>query len=216
LVLPNYTVATLGPHYSPVQLLLVGGVSLALYAIFIFIQTVRHRDYFLEDVDDELSSDSIPKDTPSKTISVISALLLIISLVAVILLAKVLSSPLDRFVAKAGLPQTFVGVVIAAIVLLPEGLAALKAALLNRLQTRMNLALGFAVASVALTIPTVAVVSLLLGQSLTLGLTPASTTLLLLTLFASTLTLGTGRTTVLQGAVHLVVFTVFILLAAVP
>jgi Ca2+:H+ antiporter len=99
---------------------------------------------------------------------------------------------------------------------LPEGLAALKAALLNRLQTSMNLALGSAVASVALTIPTVAVVSLLLGQSLTLGLTPASTTLLLLTLFASTLTLRTGRTTVLQGAVHLVVFTVFILLAAVP
>jgi Ca2+:H+ antiporter len=216
LVLPNYTVATLGPHYSPVQLLLVGGVSLALYGIFVFIQTVRHRDYFLENFDDELPSDGTPKDKPSNRISIISAILLIISLVAVVLLAKVLSDPLDWIVATAGLPQAFVGVVIAAVVLLPEGLAALKAALLNRLQTSINLALGSAVASVALTIPTVAVVSLLLRQNLTLGLTPASTTLILLTLFASTLTLGTGRTTVLQGAVHLVIFTVFILLAAVP
>jgi Ca2+:H+ antiporter len=216
LVLPNYTVATLGPLYSPVQLLFVGAVSLALYCIFVFIQTIRHRDYFLENADDASPSGDTPQDKPSNRITAISAILLIISLVAVVLLAKVLSDPLDRIVATAGLPQAFVGVVIAAIVLLPEGLAALKAALLNRLQTSINLALGSAVASIALTIPTVAVVSLLLGQKLILGLTPASTVLLLLTLFVSTLTLGTGRTTVLHGAVHLVIFAVFILLAAVP
>src|SRR6185369_14364428 len=107
---------------------------------------------------------------------------------AVVLLAKILSHPLERFVAAAGLPQTFVGVAIATIVLLPEGLAAVKAALLNRLQNSMNLALGSAIASIALTIPTVAVVSLLLGQKLILGLTPENTVLLLLTLFVSTLT----------------------------
>jgi Ca2+:H+ antiporter len=216
LVLPNYTVATLGPHYSPIQLLFVGAVSLALYCIFVFIQTIRHRDYFLENADDASPSGDTPQDKPSNRITAITAVLLVISLVAVVLLAKVLSDPLDRIVATAGLPQAFVGVVIAAIVLLPEGLAALKAALLNHLQTSINLALGSAVASIGLTIPTVAVVSLLLGQKLILGLTPASTVLLLLTLFVSTLTLGTGRTTVLQGAVHLVIFTVFILLAAVP
>jgi len=216
LVLPNYTAATLGPLYSPIQLMFVGAVSLALYCIFVFIQTIRHRDYFLENADDASPSGDTPQDKPSNRITAISAVLLVISLVAVVLLAKVLSDPLDRIVATAGLPQAFVGVVIAAIVLLPEGLAALKAALLNRLQTSINLALGSAVASIALTIPTVAVVSLLLGQKLILGLTPASTVLLLLTLFVSTLTLGTGRTTVLHGAVHLVIFAVFILLAAVP
>jgi Ca2+:H+ antiporter len=215
LVLPNYTVATLGPHYSPVQLLSVGAVSLALYCIFVFVQTIRHRDYFLDSADSETASDG-PHEKPSNGISAISALLLIVSLVAVVLLAKILSNPLERLVATTGLPQTFVGVVIAAIVLLPEGLAAVKAALLNRLQNSMNLALGSAIASIALTIPTVAVVSLLLGQKLVLGLTPENTVLLLLTLFVSTLTLGTGRTTVLQGAVHLVIFAVFILLAAAP
>jgi Ca2+:H+ antiporter len=216
LVLPNYTVATVGPLYSPVQLLAIGAVSVALYGIFVFIQTIRHRNYFLEVGDDALESGDAPHDKPSNKTTAISAVLLIVSLIAVVLLAKVLSGPLDKIVAMAGLPQAFVGVVIAAIVLLPEGLAAVKAALLNRLQSSINLALGSALASIALTIPTVTVVSLLLGQKLVLGLTPASTVLLLLTLFVSTLTLGTGRTTVLQGAVHLVIFIVFILMAAVP
>jgi Ca2+:H+ antiporter len=215
LVLPNYTLATLGPLYSPVQLLAIGAVSVALYGIFVFIQTMRHRNYFLEVGEDALESDA-PHDRPSNKATSISAVLLVVALIAVVLLAKVLSAPLDKLVAMANLPQAFVGVVIAAIVLLPEGLAAVKAALLNRLQSSINLALGSALASIALTIPTVAVVSLVLGQKLVLGLTPASTVLLLLTLFVSTLTLGTGRTTVLQGAVHLVIFIVFVLMAAVP
>jgi Ca2+:H+ antiporter len=215
LVLPNYTITTLGPYYSPVQLLSVGAVSLVLYCIFIFVQTIRHRDYFIDTADDETAAGDTPHDNPSNRITAISAVMLIVSLAAVVLLAKALSYPLDRAIAAAGLPQAFVGVVIAAIVLLPEGLAAVKAAVLDRLQSSMNLALGSAVASIALTIPTVAVASLLLEQKLVLGLTPQSTVLLLLTLFISTLTLGTGRTTVLQGAVHLVTFAVFILLAAV-
>ena len=132
------------------------------------------------------------------------------------LLAKVLSKPLDLAVQRAGLPVAFVGVVIAAVVLLPEGVAALKAALANRLQSSINLALGSAVASIGLTIPAVAVVSLVFGTPLMLGLSDENMVLLLLTLFASTLTLGTGRTTVLQGAVHLVIFAVFLLLSAVP
>jgi Ca2+:H+ antiporter len=216
LVLPNYTASTLGPLYSPVQLLFVGAVSFALYCIFVFIQTIRHREYFLEDVGNESDSSDGPHDKPSNVIAWTSAVLLTASLVFVVLLAKVLSRPLESLVTTAGLPQTVVGIVIASIVLLPEGLAATKAALLNRLQSSMNLALGSAIASIALTIPTVAVASLLLGQRLVLGLTPANTVLLLLTLFVSTLTLGTGRTTVLQGAVHLVIFMVFILLAAIP
>jgi Ca2+:H+ antiporter len=215
LILPNYTLATAGPHYAPIQLLFVGVVSFVLYCIFIFVQTIRHRDYFLDNDDDE-AHDAAPRHRPSNRTAVISVVLLIIALACVVLLAKILSYPLDQAVAAVGLPPTFVGVVIAAVVLLPEGIAAVKAAMLNRLQNSVNLALGSALASIALTIPTVAGISLIWQQKLVLGLTPQSMVLLLLTLFTSTLTLGTGRTTVLQGAVHLVIFAVFILLSAVP
>jgi Ca2+:H+ antiporter len=134
----------------------------------------------------------------------------------VVLLAKLLSFPLTLAVQNAGLPLSFVGVVIAAVVLLPEGLAAMNAALSNRLQSSINLALGSAVASIGLTIPAVAAVSLIFGVPLVLGLSDEDMVLLMLTLFAATLTLGTGRTTVLQGAVHLVIFSVFLLLSVIP
>jgi Ca2+:H+ antiporter len=216
LVLPNYTLTTPGPHYSPFQLIFVGVVSLLLYGMFIFVQTIRHRDYFLELPDGEAESEDVPVDKPSDQIALFSLGLLVLSLVAVVLLAKILSPPLDTAVAAAGLPQAFVGVVIAAIVLLPEGIAATQAAMLNRLQNSMNLALGSAIASIGLTIPVVAVVSLMWDMKLVLGLSPGNTVLLLLTLFVSTLTLGTGKTTVLQGAIHLVIFAVFIVMSAVP
>jgi Ca2+:H+ antiporter len=216
LVLPNYTLTTPGPHYSPFQLIFVGVVSLVLYGMFIFVQTIRHRDYFLELPDEEAESEDVPVDKPSDQIALFSLGLLVLSLVAVVLLAKILSPPLDTAVAAAGLPQAFVGVVIAAIVLLPEGIAAAQAAMLNRLQNSMNLALGSAIASIGLTIPVVAVVSLMWDMKLVLGLSPGNTVLLLLTLFVSTLTLGTGKTTVLQGAIHLVIFAVFIVMSAVP
>ena len=141
---------------------------------------------------------------------------MLISLAAVVLLAKVLSYPVDAAIAAAGLPKSFVGVVIAVIVLLPEGLAATKSALVNRLQNSINLALGSAIASIGLTIPTVAVVSLALDREIALGVSPTDMTLLVLTLYISALTLGTGRTTVLQGAVHLVIFAAFLLVSAVP
>ncbi len=216
LVLPNYTTTTVGPFYAPSQLLFVGAVSLILYFIFVFVQTVRHRAYFLDEADDEIGEEGPPVAPPRTGLVIASALLLIVSLVGVVLLAKILSYPLDRAVAAAGLPQTGVGIVIAAVVLLPEGIAALKAAALNRLQSSINLALGSAIASIGLTIPAVAVASLLLGTKLSLGLSPDSLVLLVLTLFVSTLTLGTGRTTILQGAIHLVIFAVFLLFAAVP
>ena len=211
LVLPNFTVATRGPTYAPAQLLVVGAVSLALYVVFVFVQTIRHRDYFL-DASEAVASHALP----SHRITLASSVLLMLSLVAVVLLAKLLSKPLDMAVMRVGLPPAFVGVVIAAVVLLPEGVAALKAALANRVQSSINLALGSAVASIGLTIPTVAVVSVVLDKPLTLGLSAENMVLLTLTLFVSTLTLGTGRTTVLQGAVHLVVFAVFLLLSTIP
>ena len=145
-----------------------------------------------------------------------SGLLLIVCLVGVIFLAKSLSSPLTEAVVGLGLPLSLVGVVIAGIVLLPEATASLRAAWANQIQNSLNLALGSALASIGLTIPTLGAMSLFTGKELSLGLGPIQQVLLVLTLVTSILTLGTGRTTVLQGAVHLAIFCVFLLLEVVP
>jgi Ca2+:H+ antiporter len=222
LVLPNFTVTKLGPQYAPSQLIFVSELSLVLYAVFVFVQSVRHRDYFLVPEPAALADDfadgtpDIEEYKPSAKLAWISMALLIASLVAVVLLAKTLSPALDRAIAAAGLPPSFNGVVIAALVLLPESGAAIVAARANRIQTSLNLALGSAIASIGLTIPVVGAVSLYLGQELILGLGNQEMVLLALTLIASTLTLSTGRATILQGAVHLVIFGVFLLLSAVP
>lgn len=211
LVLPNFTLTIPGPFYAPLQLLFVGMSSLVLYGTFLFVQTVRHRDYFLAvDANDDMTT------RPGARVTLISALLLGISLVAVILLAKALTPAIEKAVRDAGLPVAFVGVVIAAVILLPEGVAALRAAMLNRMQTSLNAALGSALATIGLTIPAVAAASFLLDKRLVLGLGHESMVMLVLTLFISSLTLATGRTTILQGAIHLVIFGVFIVLAAVP
>jgi Ca2+:H+ antiporter len=179
MILPNYTRSAVGPYYAPVQLILVGAISLFLWGIFVFVQTVRHRDYFLDlPADTEEDNEAPQHEKPSDRVALISLVLLLISLTAVILLAKILSYPLDKAVTAAGLPQAFVGVVIAAIVLLPEGLAAAKSALLNRLQNSINLGIGSAIASIGLTIPTVAIVSLMIDQKIILGLSSANMTLL--------------------------------------
>lgn len=218
LILPNYTLTVPGPQYAPSQLLFVSFFSVLLYCVFLFVQTIRHRDYFLvepptAEIDPDVHN---TEDVPSNRTTLASAVLLLLSLIAVVLLAKVLSPSLEKAVADAGLPNAFVGVVIAAIVLLPEGLAAIAAARLNRLQTSLNLALGSAMATIGLTVPFVGLVALFLAQPMILGLAPAETVLLLLTLVISMVTLATGRTTILQGAVHLVIFAVFLFLAAVP
>src|SRR6202035_3957336 len=129
--------------------------------------------------------------------------LLVVCLVAVVLLAKVLSPVVETAVKNAGAPPAVVGIIIAALVLLPEGLAAVRAARADRLQTSMNLALGSSLATIGLTIPAVAVVSIGLRQPLELGLNAKEQVLLALTLLLSVITLGTGRTSVLQGMVHL-------------
>jgi Ca2+:H+ antiporter len=211
LVLPNFTHTTPGPTYAPSQLLFVGSVSLMLYILFVFVQTVRHReDFLMED------NPAHHGEKPTRRSTVLASALLFISLVVVILLAKTLSPVLESAVLGAGLPLGVVGVVIAAVVLLPEGVTAMKAARRNRLQTSLNASLGSAAASIGLTIPIVGAASVYFGQPLTLGLGQEAMVLLLLTLFVSTLTFATGRTTVLQGAVHLVIFGVFLFLAAVP
>lgn len=222
-VLPNFVLAGGEGEFSILQLLVIGVVSLGLYATFVFVQTVRHRDYFMEDertgddvgVGDGSSAGKV-HELPSGRVTLASAVLLPVALLVVILLAKILSHPLDAAVAYAGLPQAAVGVAIAAIVLLPEGIASVRAAMHNQLQNSINLVLGSALASIGLTVPVVGAVSVIMGKPLVLGLMPEDLVLLVLTLFVSTLTLGTGRTTILQGAVHLSIFAVFLLLAVIP
>ena len=213
LILPNVATSVPGPAFSTSQLVFAGIVSLVLYGSFVFIQTVRHRDYFLAAERDDEEAHAPP---PSDRTAVVSVVLLLAALVAVVGLAKSLTPMLEIAVARLDVPKAVVGIVIAALVLLPEGLAALRAARANRLQTSLNLALGSALASIGLTIPAVAVVSVVLGQPLELGLGDKDQILLALTLLVGVITLGTGRTTVLQGIVHLVIFAVFLFFAVVP
>ena len=184
-----------------------------LYCAFVFVQTVRHRDYFLPVVSG--TEDALAPRPSSKT-SIISVGLLFLSLIAVVGLAKALTPTVEDAVASVGAPKPVVGIVIASLVLLPESLAALNAARANRLQTSLNLALGSALASIGLTIPAVAAISILLGEPLKLGLDLKEQILLAITLLVGVITLGTGRTTVLQGLVHLVIFAAFLFLAIVP
>jgi Ca2+:H+ antiporter len=217
LVLPNFTTAVPGPVFNVPQLIFAGAVSLVLYGVFVFVQTLRHRDYFLPSPASDLSPDEdIHAPPPSGVRALSSMALLLISLVAVVGLAKALTPAIDAAIAAFRAPKAVVGIVIAAVVLMPEGLAALRAARLNRLQTSMNLALGSALASIGLTIPAVAAVSVVLDMPLALGLEAKEQVLLALTLLVSVMTLGTGRTTILQGVVHLVILAAFLFLAAVP
>jgi Ca2+:H+ antiporter len=213
LVLPTFTSSTPGPTLSPVQLVFEAVVSTVLYAIFVFVQTVRHRDYFLP-VGDGAAEQHAPP--PSAVVAWMSFVLLLVSLVAVVGLAKALSPSIEAAVEAASVPRAVVGIVISLMVLLPETWAASRAALRNRMQTSFNLALGSALATIALTIPAVAVTSLALGLPLELGLPAKEIALLALTLLISAMTLSSGRATVLQGAVHLVLFAVFLFLAVVP
>jgi Ca2+:H+ antiporter len=213
LILPNYVARELGPLYSTPQLVFAGLVSLVLYGSFIFIQTARHRDYFLPVASADQDAHALP---PAGSTAALSAGLLIVCLVAIVGLAKILTPTVELGVARLGVPKAVVGIIIAALVLLPEGLAALRAAQANQLQTSLNLALGSVLATIGLTIPAIAAVSIAIGQPLQLGLDMNDQVLLALTLLVSAITLATGRTNVLQGVVHLVIFAVFLFFAVVP
>ena len=214
LVLPNTTTTSLGPSYSVSQLAFVAFVSLVLYGAFVLVQTGRHRDYFLPIGRPEHEEEHA--DPPTTGAAVVSTVLLLFCLVAVILLAKKLAPFIEAGVDSFGAPKAVVGVIVAAIVLLPESLAALNAARANRLQTSLNLALGSAMAAIGLTIPTVAVLSIGMGWTLVLGLDHKATVLLGLSLVVATLSLGTGRTIGLQGVVHLIIFGVYLFTTVVP
>jgi Ca2+:H+ antiporter len=214
LVLPTYTTTTSSGTYSHTQLAFVAVTSAALWAAFVFVQTVRHRDYFLPG--ENSSNPDAHAAPPTKRQAAASFGLLLVCLVSVVGLAKLLSPTIERLVVQAGAPKAVIGIVIAALVLLPETGAAAKAAHANRLQTSMNLAIGSAIASIGLTIPVVAVAAIVFGLPLHLGIDGKNLVMLSVTLLLSSVTLGTGRTYLMQGAVHLVLFAAFLFLAFVP
>jgi Ca2+:H+ antiporter len=214
LVLPVFTTTTAGGTYSLSQLVFVALTATALWAIFVFIQTIRHRDYFIPVTD--ASNMDVHASPPTLRKAWASFGLLVVSLVTVVGLAKTLSPTIEHTVDMAGAPRAVVGILIALLVLLPETWAAVRAARANRLQTSMNLAIGSALASIGLTIPVVVFASIAFDLRLVLGLEAKEMVLLAVTLLVSTVTLGTGRTHVMQGAVHLVLFAAFLFLAFVP
>jgi Ca2+:H+ antiporter len=214
LVLPAFTTSTPAGTYSGAQLAFVAVSSAVLWAIFVFVQTVRHRDYFIPA--SEVASPDAHAEPPTARAAWASFGLLLVSLVAVVGLAKVLSPTIEHAVDAAGAPRTVVGILIAALVLLPETWAAVRAARADRLQSSMNLAIGSALACIGLTVPAVVLASVAFGLPLTLGLEPKDIALLALTFVVGAVTLGTGRTYLMQGAVHLVLFAAFLFLAFVP
>lgn len=217
LVLPNYTITTAGPFYAPKQLVFVAFVSLVIYATFVVAQTIRHRDHFLHVAGRQGEDDDGDVHPPvARRTAVAAAAVLAVALVGVVLLAKNLSPTIEAGVFAIGAPQALVGIIIAGLVLAPEGFAALAAARANRVQTSLNLAIGSALATIGLTIPAVAIVALVLGLDLELGLSMRSTVLLALTLLVATLTLSRGRTTVVQGVIHLVIFATYLFTTVVP
>ena len=234
LVVPSVTTSQPGPEFTGAQLAFAAIASLALYGMFVFTQTIRHRDFFLpvtsaqhspmvassgydayEHAQVDLDEDG-HADPPSDRAAYASLALLVISLVAVVGLAKIESPAIESGVAALGFPQAVVGVVIALLVLAPETIAAVRAAARNRVQVSLNLALGSAMASIGLTIPAIAVASIWLDGPLELGLNQLQTVLLLLTAAVAILTVVPGRAKPLQGGVHLVLLAAFLFLTIAP
>jgi Ca2+:H+ antiporter len=217
LVFPAFTTSSAGPTFAGPQLAFAAVVSVVLYGVYVFVQTVRHRDYFLpiapDGVEDNYDEHLEP---PSNRTALTSLALLLVSLVAVVGLAKAESPAIEAGVTAAGAPLSVVGVAIALLVLLPETFAAINAAARDRLQTSFNLAYGSALASIGLTIPAIAVASIWIDGPLELGLSGNELVLLAVTAVVGSLTVGLGSAMVLGGVVHLVIFAAFLFVAVVP
>jgi Ca2+:H+ antiporter len=217
LVVPTFTTGTPGPQFSAPQLAFAAVTALMLYGLFVALQAGRHRDYFLpvtargEIIDAEQHA-----DPPSARAALTSLILLLIALVAVVGDAKLVSPTIERAVSAAGLPVSVVGVIIAMLVLLPETLAAARAAQRDRMQISLNLAFGSAMASIGLTIPTIAIASIWLPVPLHLGLDAVHIVLFALTCVVTVLTVVPGRATLLQAGVHLAILAAYLFLAVSP
>src|SRR5213082_1706679 len=213
LVLPNYTTSMSGPRFSAVQELFLVVTSLSFYAIFLLIQTRRHRQYFLESQEVTMAADSGHHPMHS---TIYHTVMLFLYLIVVIVLAEKFAIPLDNAIERFGMPQAFGGAIVAGLVLAPEALSGINAAMRNQLQRSVNILQGSVLASIGLTIPAVLIIGMTTKRSVTLGIEGGNLPLLVLTLGASVVTFGSGKTNILQGCVHLLLFAVFLLLIFSP
>lgn len=228
LILPNHTETTPDPIKNPPKAILFGAITLLFYGVFLVIQTIRHRAFFDEpEREDGSSGSGITKiesrseehvrEKGAKTHSLaFHTLMLILCLLPVVILAEYLGEIVNFGIEDIGLPDALGGVLIAVLVLTPEGLSAFSAALANRLQRSINICLGSALSTIGLTVPAVLAISMFTGRDAELGLTQQETVLLILTLFVSALTFGGGRTNVINGLVHLLLFLVYVVLIFSP
>jgi Ca2+:H+ antiporter len=215
LVLPNFTTSMSGAKFSRVQEIFLAVTALCLYAIFLLIQTKRHSEYFVE------SQSAAPlanaghhhRQTRSTTYH---GVMLVLYLVAVVVLAEKFAIPLDNAIERFGMPQAFAGAIVAGLVLAPEALSGINAAVRNHLQRSVNILQGSVLASIGLTIPAVLVIGMITKRPVTLGIEGGNLPLLLLTIAVSVVTFGSGKTSVLQGCIHLLLFAVFLLLIFCP
>ena len=215
LVVPNFTTSRSGPNFSTEQEVFLVVVSLLLYAIFLLIQTLRHRRYFLDSNETAAARHSAHRPVQIRSTAFHAAMLLFY-LIGVILLAEKFAIPLDNSIEKFHMPQELGGAIIAALVLSPEGLGAIRASLQNQLQHSINILFGSVLATIGLTIPAVLTIGLITKRSVTLGVERGNLPLLLLTLAVSIVTFASRKTNVLQGCIHLLLFAVFVLLIFAP
>lgn len=213
LIIPNFTSSTSDGSLTTLQAVAFSAFTLALYGVFLLIQTGRHSDFFVD-----TDEGTVPKEVhrPEGGSTARHTLLLLANVLPIVVLAKSLAAILDHGIAALGAPSALGGVLIAAIVFTPEGISALKAVARNELQRAINLCLGAATSTVGLTVPAVLTIGLLTNQTVQLGLKPTEMTLLAVTLILSAQTFSGLRTTVLEGAVHLVLFFVYLVLIFSP
>jgi len=216
LVLPNYTTSLSGPRFSAVQEVFLVVTSLSLYAIFLLIQTTRHRQYFMEAEQTAVTPDNGHDHNLQLRSVGYHGAILFLYLIAVVVLAEKFAIPLDNLIERFGMPQAFGGAIVAGLVLAPEALSGINSAMRNQLQRSVNILQGSVLASIGLTIPAVLIIGMTTKRSVTLGIEGGNLPLLLLTLAVSVVTFGSGRTSVLQGCIHLLLFAVFFLLIFAP
>lgn len=214
LVLPNYTISLSGPRLSTVQEVFMAVTSIALYAVFLLLQTKRHSDYFMEA--DDAANASAHHHPEHMGSTAYHAAMLMLYLAVVIVLAEKFAIPLDTLIEQFGMPQALGGAVVAALVLAPEALAGISAARKNQLQRSVNILHGSVLASIGLTIPAVLTIGMVFKRTVVLGIEGGNLPLLWLTLGASIVTFTGGKTSILQGCIHLLLFAVFVLLIFSP
>jgi Ca2+:H+ antiporter len=213
LVEPNFTISLSGPRFSREQEIFLAIASIGLYAIFLLIQTTRHTQYFME----SKGAGHAPEHHSGPKHSIVyHAVMLVLYLLVVVVLAEKFAIPLDNSIERFGMPQAFGGAIVAGLVLAPEALSAIKAATRNQLQRSVNILHGSVLASIGLTIPAVLTIGIVTKRTVALGIEGGNLPLLLLTLAVSIVTFTSGKTNVLQGCIHLLLFAVFLLLIFCP